>query len=169
MERGRITIVPCTFSEASAFITEWHRHHRPPVGHKFSVALADEAGKVRGVATVGRPISRRLDDEWTLEVTLVATDGCANATSALYGACRRAAWAMGYRRLITYTLPSEGGASLRGTGWSCVGEVGGGSWSRESRPRVDAHPLDRKMRWEAQALFAQAATAGSEKSGGDGA
>jgi hypothetical protein len=79
----------------------------------------------------------------------VATDGTRNACSALYAAAWRAASAIGYRRLVTYTLPSEGGASLRGAGWKCTGEAGGGSWARPSRPRVDMHPMQQKMRWEA--------------------
>ncbi len=147
--RGRLAIVPITFEEASAFVAQYHRHHKPPVGHKFSVAVADDLGEVRGVAMVGRPVARHLDDGWTLEVNRVATDGCPNASSALYGACRRAAWALGYKRLVTYTLPSESGASLRGAGYRLIGEAGGGSWSCKSRPRVDKAPTIFKMRWEA--------------------
>ena len=144
-----LTIAPCTFPEACAFVGLHHRHHRPPVGHKFSLAVAGDDGEVPGVALVRRPVARALDDGWTLEVTRVATDGTRNANSALYGACRRAAWALGYRRLVTYTLPTESGASLRGAGWRLIGEAGGGSWSCPSRPRVDTHPLERKLRWEA--------------------
>jgi hypothetical protein len=144
-----LTVVPCTLAEANAFVVQHHRHHGKVRGHKFSLAVADEAG-VRGVAIVGRPVSRMLDNGWTLEVTRVATDGCPNACSALYGAAWRATKALGYRRLVTYTLPEESGASLRGAGWMCVGEAGGGSWSRESRPRVDMHPTQVKLRWEAQ-------------------
>lgn len=70
------------------------------------------------------------------------------ASSILYGAAWRSARALGYRRLVTYTLAAEGGASLRAAGWSCIGEAGGGSWSRTSRPRVDTHPLQIKLRWE---------------------
>lgn len=67
----------------------------------------------------------------------------------LYGACRRAAFALGYRKLVTYTLQDESGSSLRAAGYVCLGEAGGGSWSRLERPRVDTHPLQRKFRWEA--------------------
>ncbi len=67
----------------------------------------------------------------------------------LYGACWRAARALGWRKLITYTLEEEGGASLRGAGWKCIGQAGGGSWSRKTRPRVDQHPTQVKLRWEA--------------------
>ncbi len=105
-------------------------------------------GQIVGVAIVGRPVSRMLDNGLTLEVTRVATDGTHNACSALYGACRRATFALGYKKLCTYTLPSESGSSLRGAGYRLIGEAGGGSWSREERPRVDKAPLQQKLRWE---------------------
>lgn len=146
----KLTIVPCHLDEANAFVAQWHRHHRPAIGHKFSLAVADETGQIRGVAIVGRPVARLLDDTWTLEVIRVATDGCPNACSALYAAAWRAARALGYRKLVTYTLPSESGSSLRGAGYQLVGEAGGGTWSRPGcgRPRVDKHPLQAKLRWE---------------------
>lgn len=90
------------------------------------------------------------DNGWTLEVNRTCTDGTKNANSMLYGACRRAAFALGYRKLLTYTLPSESGGSLRAAGWKCLGEAGGGKWSRESRPRVDTHPTQAKLRWETE-------------------
>ena len=141
-------LTPITQREAFAFVARHHRHHRPPRGSVLQVAVADDEGTVRGVAIVGRPVARMLDDGWTLEVSRVATDGARNACSMLYGACWRTARALGYRRVVTYTLPSEGGASLRGAGWTVVGEAGGGSWSRKDRPRVDLHPTLIKMRWE---------------------
>ena len=101
------------------------------------------------MAIVSRPVSRMLQDGWTAEVVRVATDGTDNACSALYGACWRAARAMGFRRLVTYTLPEEGGSSLRGAGWSVINSrAGGGSWSRDKRPRVDLHPMQQKIRWQ---------------------
>ena len=145
----RLTIVPTSFAEACEFIRLHHRHHKPPIGHKFSVAVADEEGKVRGVATVGRPVARGADDGWTLEVNRVATDGAKNACSMLYAAAWRAARALGYRKVITYTLPEEGGASLRGAGWKSVGQTTHRKgWDCPTRPRVDTHPLQLKMRWE---------------------
>jgi hypothetical protein len=143
-------IVPMPLDEANAFVEQHHRHHRPVVGAKFCIGVADEAG-VRGVAIIGRPVARHLDDGWTLEVTRVATDGAKNACSMLYGAAWRAAKALGYRKLITYTLAEEPGATLRAAGWRMVGEVRGRSWSCPSRPRVDKHPLQGKLRWEATA------------------
>jgi len=100
---------------------------------------------------VGRPVARRSDDGWTLEVTRLCTDGAPNACSFLYAAAWRATRALGYRKLITFTLPSEGGASLRAAGWRLVGSTPGRSWSVPSRPRVDKHPLQTKLRWEATA------------------
>jgi hypothetical protein len=149
--RGHLTVVPCTLARANAFVQSHHRHHGPVVGHKFSLAVADEQGSVRGVAIVGRPVARRLDDGWTLEVTRLATDGTVNACSALYGACRRATFALGYRRLVTYTLPEEGGVSLRAAGWTLIGIAGGGPWSRVNRLRTDRHPQQTKWRWQAEA------------------
>ena len=143
-----LCIVPVTLDEANAFVREHHRHHKPVPGAKFCIAVA-LAGSVVGVAIVGRPIARMIDDGWTLEVNRTCTDGTKNANSALYGACRRAAFALGYRRLLTYTLPEEGGASLRAAGWKCLGEAGGGRWSRESRPRINTHPTQAKLKWEA--------------------
>lgn len=143
-----LCIVPVSFSDACAFVERHHRHHAPPVGHKFSIGVAGTEGVIHGVAIVGRPVSRMLQDGWTLEVTRVATDGTRNACSALYGACRRATFALGYRRLVTYTLPSESGSSLRGADYKLIGEAGGGSWDTPSRPRVDKHPTQTKLRWE---------------------
>lgn len=133
--------------DASAFVAEHHRHHDAPQGAKFALA-AWHLGQLVGVAMVGRPVSRRLDNGLTAEVIRVATDGTKNACSFLYGAAKRAAQAMGYRKVLTYTLEDEGGASLRAVGWTRVGIAGGGSWSVPSRPRVDHHPLQTKIRWE---------------------
>lgn len=145
-----LEITPIAFDEANAFVSAHHRHHKPVTGHKFSIAVSDR-DIVRGVAMVGRPVSRHLDDGWTLEVNRCCTDGTANACSMLYGAAWRAAKAIGYRRLITYTLPEEGGASLRASGWILVGLRGGGNWSVASRPRVDTafEMRGQKSLWEA--------------------
>lgn len=143
-----LTAVPITYREACAFIERYHRHHPAPTGQRFAVGAALN-GIIVGVATAGRPVSRLLDDGFTLEVNRVATDGTRNACSFLYGACRRIGSAMGYCRFITYTLPEESGASLRGAGWQLVGEAGGGSWNKPSRPRVDTCPNQTRLRWEA--------------------
>lgn len=135
------------FDEAAAFVSEHHRHHTPPVGHLFSIG-AYEGDRLCGVVIVGRPVSRARQDGLTVEVTRLCTDGTKDACSFLYGAARRAALALGYRRIGTYTLASEGGQSLRGAGWRVVGEVRGRSWDTPSRRRVDRHPKADKLLWE---------------------
>jgi hypothetical protein len=133
--------------EANAFVTRLHRHHKPVVGHLFSLGavLNDE---LVGVAIVGRPVSRMRDDGLTAEVTRLCTDGTKNACSFLYGAAARAAFALGFRRIGTYILASEPGTSLTGAGWRLIGETKGGSWSRPSRGRTDKHPTEPKMLFE---------------------
>lgn len=142
-----LEVVPLTLREARAYVDDAHRHHRAPQGGLFAIGAAI-GGQIVAAAIVGRPIARMLDDGWTAEVTRLASDGTPNTCSMLYAACWRAARAMGYRRLVTYTLDSEPGTSLRAAGWKEVGRAGGGSWSRRGRPRVDLHPLQEKVRWE---------------------
>jgi hypothetical protein len=148
-----LIITPINFDEANAFISKFHRHHKPMQGCKFCVAVSNDE-KVVGVAIVGRPVARMLDNGWTLEVNRCCTDGTKNACSMLYSASWKAAKALGYQRLITYTLPEEGGASLRASNWKCLGLKGGGNWNVRSRPRVDTDELLRgqKLLWEANAL-----------------
>lgn len=143
-----LRLCPMTLDEANAFVEQHHRHHDPVPGAKFCIGIASDE-RIVGVAIVGRPVARILDDGWTLEVNRTCTDGTKNANSMLYGAAWRAAKALGYVRLITYTLPDESGASLRAAGWRLIGERGGGTWNRRLRPRVDTHPLQRKLLWEA--------------------
>jgi hypothetical protein len=142
-----LDVVPCTLRDAQCYVEQHHRHHRAPAGGLFACAVAKPEG-LCGVVIVERPVSRHLDDGWTAEVTRCCTDGTPNACSALYGAAWRAARALGYRRLVTYTLPEEGGASLRAAGFRLLGEAGGVSWSRRDRPRVDRHPTQRKLCWD---------------------
>lgn len=145
-EAVTLELVPVGYKEACEFIDRLHRHHRPPQGHKFSIGVQRD-GKLVGVACVGRPVARMADDGLTAEVTRLCTDGESNACSILYGAAARAAKSMGYHRILTYTLASEPGTSLRASGWRRDGKVGGGSWSRPSRGRTDNHPLEEKQRW----------------------
>lgn len=138
---------PVTLKEANRFIEQHHRHHLPPQGAKFAIAVND-GEKVVGVIVVGRPVARLFDDGFTAEVTRCCTDGTKNAASMLYGAAWRAARAMGYRRLVTYTLNTEPGTSLKAAGWKLIGQAGGGTWNRKARPRVDTHPTGQKLLWE---------------------
>lgn len=142
--------VPVTLREAHSFVEQVHRHHAPSRGGKFAIGAADALGKVVGVVVVGRPVARVLQNGgWTAEVLRLAVlEGARNACSFLYAAAWRAARAMGYTRLVTYTLAWEPGTSLAAAGWRNVGEAGGGTWSRAGRPRVDQHPTQVKLRWE---------------------
>lgn len=143
-----LSLVPVDWAEANTFIRAHHRHHGEVVGHKFSLGAVQNE-KIVAVAVVGRPVARMRDDGMTLEVTRLCSDGTRNACSFLYGACARAAFALGYKRIGTYILASEDGASLKASGWRLLGERGGGSWSRDSRPRVDNHPTQGKLLFEA--------------------
>lgn len=143
-----LAIHPITITAAKAYVAEHHRHHRPPQGALFAVACQED-GRLCGVALIGRPVARLLDDGRTAEVTRLCTDGTRNVCSMLYGAARRAAAALGYRRLLTYTLVSEPGASLRGAGWSPTRVTCGDTWDRPNRGRGDAHPTEPKQRREA--------------------
>ena len=140
--------VPLSLAEANEFIARHHRHHKPVVGHKFSIAAALGA-EIVGVCIVGRPVSRHRDDGMTLEVTRLCTIGQRNAFSFLYGCAARAAFALGYARIGTYILKTEGGASVRAAGWKLIAETPGRSWNVPSRPRVDTHPLEPRLLFEA--------------------
>ena len=131
-----LRVIPVELVEANAFVAAMHRHHKPCVGHRFSIGCISDDGLLVGVAIVGRPVARLAGSpREILEVSRLATDGTPNACSVLYAAAARAGKAMGYKRIQTYTLPAEGGASLRATGWISEGDAGGGA--------VEAH------RWEA--------------------
>lgn len=142
-----LEICPMTLKEANAFVEQHHRHHKPVPGCKFTIGCTDGA-KIVGVAIVGRPVSRHLDDGWTLEVNRLCTDGTRNACSILYAAAWRAAKAMGYRRVVTYILESESGSSLKAAGWRCVGQAGGLRWTGSRRPEVDLYPAQMKIRFD---------------------
>lgn len=135
---------PVAREEARRFIREHHRHHGVPVGWLWLHGVHDGGGVLAGVAVVGRPVARELDDGLTMEVTRLATIGAANGCSILYGAARRAAIAKGYRRGLTYILSSESGASLRAAGWHFLWHVDGRSWDAPGRPRADKHPIEDK-------------------------
>ena len=147
MVSGGLQLRPIDFAEAAAFVREHHRHHTPPVGHKFSIG-ATSCGALVGVVIVGRPVSRLRDDGMTLEVTRLCTIGAKNSCSFLYGAAARAAFALGYARIGTYILKREPGTSLAAAGWKLIGEVKGRSWDCPSRPRTDKHPTEDKLLFE---------------------
>ena len=133
---------------ANEFVSLHHRHHKPVTGHRFSLACYD-GDRLCGVAIVGRPVARGVDYTKTVEVLRICTDGTRNACSFLYGACKRAAKALGYQGIITYVLENESGVSLKASGFSFAYVTDGGSWNRKSRPRDDNAPICRKACYRA--------------------
>ena len=152
-----LMIKPCELKDANNYVAAFHRHNKPTNGHKFSIKCVD-GGRLCGVAIVGRPVARMLDDGDTLEIRRVCTDGTENACSKLYGACCRIAKELGYHKIITYTLTSESGSSLKASNWKIAGAAGGGSWDTPSRPRQvtqttlfgteQKYSIEKKIRWE---------------------
>lgn len=149
---GGYELRPITLHSARDFVSEYHRHNGPPQGHKFSIGLW-EGRRTVGVVIVGRPIAKANDDGLTAELTRCCVmEGKKNANSMLYAAAWRAAKGMGYRRMITYTLPSESGASLRAAGFVAVGQTRAApkGWDTPGRPRdiPEKYPKGSKIRWE---------------------
>ena len=142
-----LTVSHIELKEANAYVTANHRHHKAVRGHRFSLACYED-GRLCGVAIVGRPRSRRIDQHMTVEVLRLCSDGTKNVCSKLYGACRRAAKALGYHRLITYTLADENGKSFLASGFPYCYTNKGGSWNQPGRPRSDKAPVCPKHLYE---------------------
>lgn len=133
-------LVPVSLDQANEHVAAWHRHNTPVVQCIFRVGAADDEGILRAVAIVERPKARGNADEATLEITRVASDGTHNACSLLYGACARAAFALGYTRVITYTQATESGSSPRAAGYRVIASrPARKGWHTASRPRTDAN------------------------------
>ena len=148
---SKLEITPVTLREARAWVNRHHRHHRAPQGGLFAIgtAIGDPMGKMVGVAIVGKPVARALDNDFTVEVRRLAVlEGFPNACSMLYAACWRAARAMGYRKAITYVLDTEPGTSVAAAGWKVVAQTKPEGWDRPGRPRVDLYPEQAKLRFE---------------------
>jgi|TARA_R100001530_G_C4320389_1_gene155546 hypothetical protein len=144
----KLEITPISINNAKIFIDDVHRHHKSPRGGLFAISVA-QSNDIVGVCIAGRPVSRHLDNGYTVEITRLAVlDGYKNACSMLYSAAWRAARAMGYKKAITYILKEELGTSVKAAGWKCIGEAGGGSWDRKNRPRIDKHPTQIKLKFE---------------------
>ena len=148
-----MTLVPISLREANAFVLAHHRHSRRPIrGARFCVGLR-QGTRLVGVAIAHRPLNTTLDDGYTLEVARVCTLGERNACSRLYGAIRRAAKALGYRRLVTYTLASEPGTSPAAAGFRRIQETRGNPWRTRAEEAGQVKlgpdaPEPRRVRWE---------------------
>jgi len=145
-----LTVIPLELKEANELVSRLHRHHKPAVGHRFSLGVVDDGGLLRGCAIVGRPVARLAGHpRHVLEVSRLCTDGARNACSMLYGAAARVGKAMGYLRIQTYVLADEEtGVSLRATGWVCDGLAGGGQWRHtDGKDRRTDQPTGKILRW----------------------
>lgn len=142
-----LELTPISLKAANEYVNAHHRHHKAVTGHKFSIGCSQN-GLLAGVVIVGRPVSRFLDDGYTLEVNRLCTLGIKNACSILYAAAARAARAMGYRKIITYILQSESGGSLKAAGWNCAGLAGGKEWTGKRKPSIPLYPQEMKIRYE---------------------
>ena len=132
--------------QANEFVAQWHRHHKPVVGHRFSIGCLYQ-DKIVGVAIVGRPVAR-LADKQTVEVTRLCTDGTPNACSYLYGATARAAKALGYEKIQTFILEHETAITLKAAGWTFEQISAGGQWKHtDGKPRRTDQPIVPKQRW----------------------
>lgn len=145
-----LSLLPLTLKQANEMIDTLHRHHKPVVGHRFSIGVEDtKRGAVVGVAVVGRPVGRMIDQYRVAEVTRLVTDGSKNACSILYAAAARAAEAMGYDYIQTYILLEEPGTSLKASGWFHDGNTDGGNWNHGKRKgRREDQPMGPKQRWK---------------------
>ena len=139
-------IVPITLKAANAFVTQYHRHHKASVGHKFSIGLSDNNVLI-GVAIMGRPVARGSDNGFTIEVARLCTNGAKNACSMLYQAAARASKELGYSKIQTYILQSELGTSLKACGWTKETITNGGKWKHTHGLRNNYHPTEPKQRW----------------------
>jgi hypothetical protein len=147
-----LNLVPVSQGVAKKACADWHRHNKPPLGSLFQVGAATAGGELVAVGIAGRPVARHFDDGNTVEVIRVASSGYPNATSMLYGALRRAAFALGYTRVITYTQADESGSSLRAAGYRVIGErPARKGWDSAARPRDDAgYRSTARTLWESE-------------------
>jgi hypothetical protein len=144
-------VQPLTLAQANSLVAQWHRHHKPVRGHRFSVGAYDD-GRPCGAAIVGRPVGGGPDQYVIAEVTRLVTDGTHNACTLLYGATARAAKAMGFTRIQTFILLSEPGTSLRAAGWTYERLSHPIGWTNGNRPRDMDVPGggERKQLWYRQ-------------------
>lgn len=143
--------IPLELRDANEFIAQYHRHHKPVIGHRFSIGLINK-GTLIGAVIVGRPVARNTDYRKIAEVTRLVTDGTKNSCSTLYSAAARAAQSIGFDSIQTFILDSEPGTSLIASGWEFVGvTTGGDGWDsrpgrRNDQPRTPKRKYVRRLR-----------------------
>jgi hypothetical protein len=153
-------IVPLELKDLNFLVSQWHRHHKPVQGHRFSIGVWHE-GRIVGGCSVGRPTARLTNQRTTLEVTRLVTNGTKNACSALYAAAARIGKELGYMKIQTFILDTELGTSLKAAGWRFDGVSRGGDWTSISKPnRRQDQPQTPKQRWIKE-LSPRSASSGS--------
>jgi len=150
----KLVAIPMKLTEAIEFVRNFHRHNKPPIGGLFAVGVSD-GEQCKGVAIVSRPVSRFLDDGKTVEVIrcCVVDDAPKGSCSFLYARCWNAAKELGWQKMITYTLQSESGSSLKGAGWKVIAELKGSTgkgWTTRAGREWQEVTGQSKFRWEAQ-------------------
>ena len=144
----KLRLFPATLKQANSMVSELHRHHKPVVGHRFSIGCEDERGNIHGAAIIGRPVARAIDQNRVAEVTRLVADGTPHVCSMLYAACARAADAMGYNMIQTTILDTENGTSLKAAGWKYDHQIKGRDWNCPSRGgRRTDQPMCDKQVW----------------------
>ena len=109
-----LSVIPLSLKEANEFVTKYHRHNKKCAGHKWSIGAIFK-NELVGVIIVGRPVSRKLDNRFTLEVNrnCVLDNAPKGTCSFLYSKAIKIWQSMGGKKLITYTLKTESGSSLK--------------------------------------------------------
>ncbi|MCZ8255173.1 MAG: hypothetical protein O9327_05875 [Polaromonas sp.] len=153
----QLALAPVTFADVREFVARHHRHCVPPRGWRFGMGVVNGArgltGGLVGLVSCGRPVARAIDQQRVVEVNRLCIDpdipsGLVwNAASMLYGWAAREARNRGAEWIVTYTLASESGTTLRAAGWTPGHVTRGRAWSSPSRPRSTVTPTDDKVRW----------------------
>ena len=143
-----LVLRPVTVKAALPFVRAVHRRLPRVQGAMWAVSVLRGAERV-GVALVGHAARLLAEDDCLSVLRCAVIEGHHNACSMLYGACSRAAKAMGATDLVTYTHADENGASLKASGWIYGGSTTGGEHSRAGRKRAPAVDAAPKQRWYA--------------------
>lgn len=158
-----LQIVPTTLPQANELVAKWHRHHKPTVGHRWSIAVS-LGGEIVGAAICGRPNARMTPQYSILEINRCVTNGTKNACSKLYATCAAIARLMGFERIQTAILEHESGVSLKAAGFVFDHWSDGGDWNRPSRGgRRTDQPMCRKQIWVKDLRPLSRTEAGKEK------
>jgi hypothetical protein len=155
-------IAPIPLSVANDFVKKYHRHNDERKIHKFSLGLykkSEDKDILIGVAICGSPTGISYNGKSFLEVYRVCVTEANNSCSMLYGRCTRIAKELGYEKLITYTLKTEPGTTVKASGFELeTDEAGGKKWTgkrakEREKKRNEAGivlklpPEEKKNRW----------------------